>query len=293
MSNLMNELVLAAKAHGVPCVVIGGYTFDDDDDDFVTKVPDDVEDLPEPVADPSGDAEELARLRSQVQTLTQQLQDAQSSSPAQGQGGGQIQSGDYGDADDQDLGSLGLDDEKLEKKLRRLGYDTIGKCREAFMEGKLADKKIKKDWLIEVGMKLAGAGPSLRPAAATAGGAAAPASGDVPTGHADRPWEERLALAKQKQATLDEMRSALNKKQAEIQKEYTAKGKDIPEDEDEALVELEDSITLMEGQLVAMRWCMALNVDPAITLDQALAEANLGPWMDNPQPRLAPAEASG
>jgi len=154
------------------------------------------------------------------------------------------------------------------------------------MEGKVAENKIKKDWLVEVGMKLAGAGPSHAPTAAPTNGATA--VDDVPTGHADRPWEARLGLARQKQTNLDGLRTALDKKKAELKK-YTDKSKDVPEALDDAVVELEDSIALVEGQLVAMRWCMSLDVDPAISLDEALERANLGPWMQEPQPRLAPA----
>ena len=283
----IESLVEAVKRHNVPCVIIGGRGFDEDDDLVPTRVPD----LPVAQADPAGDQEELQQLRAQVQSLTQQLA-ARAEAPAAeapAGGGGQVPAGDYGSEEDQDINGLGFEDEKLERKLRRLGWDTIGKLRAGLMEGKLAENKIKKDWLIEVGMKLAGAGPS-RAATAPTGpiNGAAPGGAEVPGGHSDRPWEERLTLARQKQANLDGLRSELNSKQAELKK-YTDKGADVPEALDDSVVELEDSIALVEGQLVAMRWCMNLDVDPMVSLDEALERSNLGPWMATPQPRLAPA----
>lgn len=242
--------------------------------------------------DAQGDETELQQLRAQVQSLTSQLAAAQAASPptATEQVPAEQATGLNGALDDHNIDVLGIEDEKLENKLNRLGYDTVGKLRAALLEGTLAEAKLKKDWLIEVGMRLAGArpsggaGPAPAPAAATGGSA-----GDVPDGHTDRPWLERLAVAKQKQATLDQLRADLATKQEEVES-FNKKNQDIPEALDEDIINLEESIGITNAHLASLRWGMGLNPDTEnLTLDEALQEANLGPWMGQPQPRLAPA----
>lgn len=286
MNGFYDELIAATKRHGVPCIVIGGGAgYVEDDDGFDSTAPE----FAEADDGPEGDEEELVKLRSQVQSLTAQLQEAQV--PVSEGAQAVIPAGDYGSQDHQSIDALGLGDEKLVKKLMRLGNETIGKLRAALSEGKLHEAKIKKDWLIEIGMKLAGASPSGGSVPHINGngtGAGATADeGDAPTGHADQPWMERLSVARGKQHELDELGETHTIKSAEADK-YTKKGKEVPEDLDEEVLKLEDDIAILKAQLVAMRWCMGLDPNEEITLDDSLQRANLGPWMENAQPRLAP-----
>jgi hypothetical protein len=236
--------------------------------------------------DPSGDAEELQKLRAQVQSLTAELQTAREQVPAAAGEAPEQPTGLGGAMDDASIDVLGIEDDKLVRKLARLGYDTISKLRDALMSGSLAEAKIKKDWLIDVGMALAGAAPSHAPAA---GVAAAPVAvggaPDVPEGHQDRAWLERLAVAKQKQDALDELNTTLAAKQAEVEA-ISKKNQEVPEELDEDIITLEESIETTKAHLVSLRWCMNLNPDVEKSLDEALQEANLGPWMGTPQPRV-------
>jgi len=258
-------------------------------------VPDDDE-YDEPVASPTtmtappppwaeGDAAELQQLRSQVQSLTAQLQ-AQPTTVAQVPA--EQPTGLNGSLEEHSIDVLGFEDEKLANKLTRMGYDTVGKVRAALLGGTLAEAKIKKDWLVEVGMRLAGAAPS---GGGGGGGAVGPAlapsagGGDVPEGHTDRPWLERLAVAKQKQTTLDQLQSDLADKQKQVES-FNKKRQDVPESLDEDIINLEESIGITNAHLASLRWGMGLNPDVEITLDAALDQANLGPWMDTPTPRV-------
>lgn len=291
MSTFLDELVAAAGRHGIPCLVLnaaggnGAAPPVDDDDD--------VESVSAPFITAPGapaDQGEVDQLRAQVQKLTAEL----ANKPAQAvvsTGGATIPAGDHGSIEGLSIETLGFEEDALTKKLMRSGFETIGKLRDGFMGAKLADEglKLKKDWLIEVGMKLAGSGPSSAgPAGAVApAGGAAPSAEDVPGGHKDQPWLQRLAAARQKQYELGEVRKQLAEKQAEAAK-LTKARKAIPSDLDDEVVKLEDSISLAENTIKVLRWSMNLDFDPAITLDQALQKANLGPWMESPQPRLAP-----
>lgn len=291
--NFIEDLVAATKRHGVTCVVLSGNGAAPAAGGAVAVDDDEVEVVPTFAAPTGGGADpaELDKLRTQVQKLTGELQEAQKRPPQTGNATAgattQVPAGDYGSADGLSTETLGFEDESLTKKLMRMGYETVGKLRVGFSDAKLAEAGLKKDWLIEVGMKLAGAAPSGSAQPATAPAAGGAVAGDVPAGHTDRPWMERLSLAKAKQGDVDTLRAELVAKQAEAKK-YTDKKKDIPEALDDAVVELEDKIALIESQLVAMRWCMGLDPAPDITLDEALKRANLGPWMANPQPRVAP-----
>lgn len=239
-------------------------------------------------SDPAGDADELQKLRSQVQSLTAELQAAREAPPAPAaQVPAEQPTGLNGHMDDESIDVLAIEDDKLARKLARLGYDTVGKLRSALMEGALAEAKLKKDWLIDVGMALAGAAPSHGAPAASNGAAPTVEGGaaDVPDGHQDRSWLERLAVAKQKQAALDELRADLAAKQAEVEK-LNQKNKEVPEELDEDIINIEESIEVTQAHLVSLRWCMNLNPDISKSLDDALGEANLGPWMDSPQPRV-------
>lgn len=242
---------------------------------------------PPPPWDASGDAAELQQLRGQVQSLTAELQAAQMQGQQAPQvpAGGEQPTGLGGSLEDHSIDVLGFEDEKLENKLVRLGYDTVGKVRAALLDGMLAEAKLKKDWLVDVGMRLAGAAPS----GGSAGSVPVPASvggvSDVPAGHADRPWLERLAVAKQKQAVLDELHTSLAVKQEEVTALNKRKA-DIPEELDEDIINLEESIGLTKAHLVALRYSMNLDPSPDKSLDEALSDANLGPWMGAPQPRV-------
>ncbi len=295
-SSFIDDLVAAAGRHGVSCVVLAGgmngngarpaAAVDEDDDDVAEVV------APFMGAPGAVDPSEMEKLRAQVQRLTGELQAAQRAPAAAPTAtGGAVPAGDHGNVDSLSVEVLGFEDETLAKKVMRMGYETVGKLREAFMDGKLAEAKLKKDWLVDVGMKLAGAGPS-----GPFGGGSTPSStattaatsqSDAPAGHQDRPWLERLAAAKQKQHELDENRAKLTAKQAEVAKLVKAK-KDVPTDLDDTLVALEETIMKDEARMVVLRWTMNLDFDPTISLDESLKRANLGPWMSNPQPRLAP-----
>lgn len=99
-----------------------------------------------------------------------------------------------------------------------------------------------------------------------------------------------MSLARQKQTNLNQLRIKLEEKRVEVAG-FEKNGKEIPEELDEVQLQLEDDIALVEAQLVAMRWCMGLNPDKDVHLDEALRLANLGPWMENPEPRVIPAGA--
>jgi DNA-binding XRE family transcriptional regulator len=98
---------------------------------------------------------------------------------------------------------------------------------------------------------------------------------------------ERLGAAKQKQHELDEGRAKLAAKQAEMAKLVKAK-KEVPSELDDQIIAIEEGIMTDTAKLTVLRWAMNLDPDPTITLDESLKRANLGPWMANPQPRLAP-----
>jgi hypothetical protein len=296
LSNFIDELVAAAGRHGVPCVVLAGHAGNgvshDDDDDDVAEV---VAPFMAPAA--GADTEEVEKLRSQVQKLTAELaaRPVAASHSANANLAAmtvqQVPGGNLGSMESQSVEALGFEDDALTKKLLRLGFETIGKLRTGLMTGALAgdDIKLKKDWLIEVGMKLAGAGPSSGGGVAPSSPAPAssPGAGDVPAGHKDRPWLERLAAAKQKQHELDEGRAKLAVKQAEMAKLVKAK-KEVPTDFDDQIVAIEETLMKDEARLLVLRWAMNLDFDPAISLDESLQRANLGPWMSAPQPRIAP-----
>lgn len=292
------------KRHGVPVVmlVVGGNGYAPahttgtvvapvaaPDPDALDVDEDDVEVVPPVFAAPV-DPGELEKLRAQVQKLTAEL----AAKPATAPGSPptvvqQVPAGDHGKHDDISVEALGLEDEALAKKLIRTGYETIGKLRVAFLEAKLAEAGYKKDWLIDIGMKLAGATPSGSAPSPVAGpvvAGGAPAT-DVPAGHTDRPWMERLAGAKEKQRQLDDLKAQLASKLEKVKELQKAK-KPIPESIDDEVVELEDQINNTESQTIALRWAMNLDPDRGVSLDEALKRANLGPWMDQPQPRLAP-----
>jgi hypothetical protein len=283
----IDELIAAAGRLGVPCLLIGGTNgvhAEDDEDDVTEVAPFIVPGQPG-----AADSGEVEKLRAQVQKLTAELQQAQTTRPTAPASAApaQLPGGNLGSFDNLSVETLGFEDETLTKKLMRNGHETIGKARAAFMSGALAEAGFKKDWLIQIGMKLAGAGPSgdaPAPAPTASGGVAA---SDVPAGHRDRPWQERLAAAKQKQHELDENRAKLAAKQAEMQK--LVKAKKDPTEVDDQIIKIEEDITKDEARMVVLRWSMNLDFDPSISLDEALQRANLGPWMMNPQPRIAPA----
>jgi hypothetical protein len=281
VSSFIDELVAAAGRHGVPCVVVGGiskngngHASDDEDEDDVEVV------APFMAApDAGGDAEEVAKLRAQVQKLTAELQRPSAEARA---APARIPAGDYGSMEDQSVEVLGFEDDKLTKTLMRQGYETIGKLRAGCVA--LAESKLKKDWLIEIGMKLAGAGPS---SSSPAPAGAAVSASDAPLGHTDRPWLERLAAAQQKQHELDATRTKHAERQAQAAKLVKA-GKPVPGGLDDELIKLDEDILTDTAKSVVLRWAMNLDCDPDISLDESLRRANLGPWMSSPQPRLAP-----
>jgi len=283
--SFIEQLLMASKRHGVTCVVIGESNGDGGDEDYEHTPPP----MPETPHDPEHDDTELQQLRAQVQQLTAQLNSVPQPQPPTME---PAQGADNGSSEDQAVDTLGLEDEKLTRKVVRMGYDTVGKLRAAHGQGAegpfWADGKamLKKDWLIDIGIKLANAGPAPSTGQVPVVAATAPAAA-VPGGHVDRPWEERLGLAKQKQESIDGLREDLTAKNAEVAA-HTKKGEDIPDELDEEVLKLEDDIALVEAQLVAMRWCLGLNPDKAINLDEALEQANLGPWKSDPQPRLTP-----
>jgi len=310
--NLMNDLVAAARQHNVTCIVINGgqatfgspYTPEQQQqaaDDFA-------EDFPlfgqPPAEQVAAYSEELVQLRTQVQTLTSQLAAADqsladansraaavSAAPPMPQAppeATQPQGADNPSRDDTGIEVLGFSDDAIERKLMRLGLDTVGKLAEAFGRGEdgplwSGGKSIlKKDWMIEVGMKvIAGAGPSRSASPATGG----IASSDVPEGHTDRPWSARLAAARAKQTSLAEAQTIVTERQAEVDEHEQAE-EEVPEPLLDALLAAEEDVKLFRAQLVATRWCLGLDPEPSMTLDQALESANLGPWMETPQPRL-------
>jgi hypothetical protein len=242
--------------------------------------------------DPSGDEDELRKLRAQVQSLTTELQKQAAyvhaplaQVPAEG-GVVETPTGIGTPLEEHSIDVLGIPDDKLENKLIRLGYDTVGKLRAALLDGGLAAAKVKKDWLIDIGMALAGAAPTTsRGANTSALAATSGAAGDVPAGHSDRPWLERLAVAKQKQESLDTLRIDLAEKQAEVDKLYK-NNVAVPEQLDDDVIALDESIAITSAHLVSLRWGMGLDPSPERSLDDALSAANLGPWMGKPQPRV-------
>lgn len=278
---LMTMLAQVARHYGVRLMVepVNGTPYVRSADE---EVMDELTPPPFPEVEPPTEEdteEEVEQLRAQVQQLTAELQAAQQQVAVVGQVPAQAPAA-TGAREDQGIDTLGFEDEKLLRKLTRLGYDTIGKLRVAHNEAKLrTDAKLKKDWLIEVGERLAGL---------TGGGAvAAGANGasDVPAGHQDRPWMERLALARVKQKELDERRALHAEKEAEYAKH---KEGEEPEGLDDQILELEDGIAAAENHCEALKWCMGLDPSGEMTLDEALHAADLGPYMDPPQPRIAP-----
>jgi hypothetical protein len=305
----MDDLVAASQRHNVTCIVIGAepaasfgtpFTPEQRQDNaaaFQQDFPPPYEDQAERVA---ADSEELVQLRSQVQSLTGQLASADqaladanaraSEAPPQpaAEAPVEAQGAENPSRDDSSIEMLGFSDPAIERKLMRIGLDTVSKLAEAYgrgSEGPLwnGDKAIlKKDWLIEVGMKVIAGSPPSRAATPPVGGA--PAS-DVPEGHSDRPWAERLAAARAKQSSLNQARSIVVDRQAEVDGLEQAED-EVPVDLLDALLSAEDDVKLMRAQLVATRWCLGLDPDPELSLDESLDRANLGPWMETPQPRL-------
>ncbi len=125
--------------------------------------------------------------------------------------------------------------------------------------------------------------------AGAVGGAPVPAAvgGDVPEGHVDRPWLERLSVAREKQKAFIGLQGELTQKQQEAGA-YTSQGQEIPEELDDRLIELETGIDQVQAQLVCLRWTLGLDPAKDLTLDEALERAGLTPYMENPQPRVLP-----
>lgn len=303
---MMDELLSAAARLNMPVVVIGGTT---SGTTAPVPPPSPWEEPVDPAEQVAQENEELTQLRAQVQHLTTQLAEADqalaAARAATEEGGAPVppaapQGADSPPQVDHGIEHLGFADEKLERKLMRLGFDTIGKLADAFARGEDGplwnDGKpvLKKDWMIEVGMKvIAGQGPSRGAGAIPAATAGVSAGGaiDVPEGHTDRPWLERLAAARTKQADLDSARERMADKQQEIDDIEQAE-EEVSEDLWEAFYAAEADVERVRAQLIATRWCLGLDPDPALSLDEALERANLGPWMSDPQPRLM-SEASG
>jgi len=277
----IEAVMQAAAQHNIACVLVGPQSASVPAQGFV------------PASTPEDDNEELLALRTQVQQLMTQLSDMSDVTAAlQAQehqvavtgdnpGATAPQGADNDALDDASITTIGLCDAKLERKLVRLGYNTVGRLRAACVGGKLAEAKIKNAWLIDVGMKLAGASASASPSRSdgATGGAV-----DVPEGHEDRPWLERLAVARSKQSTLVELSAQLEIKQEE-QEAYESE-EDVPEEVSEQVFSIEEDIEKARAQLIALRWCLNLDPDPELTLDDALDAANLGPYKEHPTPRV-------
>jgi hypothetical protein len=297
---MMADLVAAVRHHQVTCIVINGangnHAHIEQPDEHAPPPP--PWDAPEQAA---ADNEELAQLRAQVQQLTAQLATADQAladavaiaqAPPAPPEAAPPQGDDNPIRAEQGIEMLGLSDPKLERKLIRMGYDTISKLAEVYGQGQDGalwvdgSPKLKKDWLIEIGLKVvAGQGPTRVAAPVAVGGPAGDIAPGVPEGHADRPWPERLAAARGKQATLIATEERVREKQAAIDT-LEADDAEVPEELLDELIDAETDVKVTRAQLVATRWCMGLDPDPGITLDAALERANLGPWMENPQPRV-------
>lgn len=322
MNNVYDDLLKAAQRHGMPIILLGPglSSAEDTESEFIGR-----HDEPDGVAgagnaEAGGSLEEVRQLRDQVQgltaehadmealvaTLRAQLSVATATSAAttaapQVPGGAETPVGDNGALRDQGADVLGLADDKLLNKLIRLGYDTVGKVSDAYLSGNLAAAKLKKDWLLDVGMAVLGLfARHGSPAPATGGAVATTAAvtTDVPEGHADRPWTHRLGMARDKHAERNAVVLDLANTRATYDarcKTLRASGEDPSDDAEvdtlgERIMELEESVKIVSAHCVVLKWSLGLNPLPVERpLDEALLEANLGPWMETPQPRvLAP-----
>lgn len=230
--------------------------------------------------------------------LEAQLEQAQATPPALGAGEQPeaVQSFDsYG------VEHLGLDP-KCEKLVRK-HYETIGALRGEFeactteeaTKAFVTKTKLKKDYLVAIGIALLGKAPS---AAAKPGGANAPTQGtggapDVPEGHADRTWLERLNAARAREKRMKEVTASLEELRAKAQKDHpdafsedegeseaSLKLDKLPKEVREEIQGQENTYNVVRGQMIACCW--TCNLKPPqddsdiTTIDQSLESAGLG-----------------
>lgn len=196
---------------------------------------------------------------------------------------------------------LGLDP-KCEKLVRK-HYETIGALRGEFeactteeaTKAFVAKTKLKKDYLVAIGIALLGKAPSAAP---KPGGASAPAQGtggapDVPEGHADRTWLERLNAARARETRMKEVTAELEKLRTKAQKDHpdaftqddgeseaSLKLDLLPKEIREQIQVEENTYNVVRGQMIACCW--TCNLKPPqedsdiTTIDQSLESAGLG-----------------
>jgi len=241
----------------------------------------------------------LAQAQSQVATLTEQLQAAQqeieqikAAGPAQTGGEGE-QATTVEAFDSYGIEHLGLDD-KEEKALRKVGFETIGAVRETYLAGELKEKtKLTKDGMISVGIHLLGKAPSASHAqtatAPAAANANAGAAADVPEQHSDRAWMDRFNAARAKENRMQEVQKTLTSLRNEaLQQHPGAKMGDngevnmakLPPEMADRIRTEENTCNVVRGQMIAMLWACNLPADKG-SVDGALEAAQLQGLMQN------------
>lgn len=251
--------------------------------------------LAQRAAAPADDAAaRIAELESKLAEATARAEAAPAGAAAQP---GEVQSFDsFG------IEHLGLD--PACEKLVRKHYETIGALRKDFetLTTEEATKewssrtKLKKDYLVSIGVALLGKAPSAAPRGGAAAGARPTTGGgapDVPEGHSDRTWMERLQAARAREARMRELsatiKSLREKAKAQHPEAWTQDegevapslklGKLPPEVRDEIQMQ-EQTHGVLRGQMIAVCW--AANIKPPqedgdiTTIDQALIAAGLG-----------------
>lgn len=211
-------------------------------------------------------------------------------------------------AEVQSFDSYGIEHLALEpacEKLVRKHFDTIGALRAEFenlttedaTKAFVAKTKLKKDYMVTLGVALLGKAPS---AASKASGtaSAAPMQGaggapDVPEGHADRTWTERLSAARVRETRMKEVMATVEKLRAKAQQEHPAaftqeegevegslKLDALPKSIREDIQVEENTYNVVRGQMIACCW--ACNLRPPqedsdiTTIEQSLISAGLG-----------------
>ena|GEM_PF-6584805 len=256
--------------------------------------------LQQQLAEARAEAKQTQEALEQTQeALKEALKAAQTSAAPQATGGAE-QPADVQPFDSYGLEHLGLDS-KCEKLVRK-HYETIGALREAFAALDTEEKaqewakmvRLKKDWVAAVGIALlrnypssSSGQPAAAPAAGTGGGAK-----DVPEGHQDQGWMERVNAARSKEARLTEVEATITKlreeaaaahpdamTQADGEAAPTLKLDALPPEVRNQILHQEGTYNVVRGQLIACMWCS--NLQPpqkgsqVQTVDDSLKAAGL------------------
>ena len=237
---------------------------------------------------------QLAQRDEVISGLQQATENAITVAKAAVAAGGPEQPTDTVSIDSFSIDVLGIADD-VAKKIRKI-YPTVGALRDAATTGKLADLKLKggQKAIIDVHERLLGLVPPERiPAQAPAPTTAAAAADGVPSGHADRPWLDRLGAVKAKERDMQEWATKI----AAARQAYPVET-DMPDAEYDKLVDARHEHDIAKSQVVALVWGLGLDKEGLRTdgdggsVDACLIASGLSHLTDAPQPRMVPETAA-